>query len=351
MYRRRRLPRESIAFGFDSFLDVIANVIGIIVRLILVAWVGARSYDSAMQWVDPAPAGVQTRPVPKASDDPLHAELHQTKRAIDATRSRLTAQLASLRGHEQRTQDAEEQLGRLTSRREEVEVQAGRLDASLKIQAAAASTASVKELKQRTEKLRASIELLRALPAAKKELKYHAPVSRAVRADEMFFECKGGRVTFIDLPAFLQEVRHGLEGKAEELKSQWQVTHATAPVGAFRLRYTLERQKSALESLGGGPAGSGFRYGLSEWVLEPIAARRGEPLDAALAEGSDFRRLVDRLDARITVVTFWVYPDSFELFRRLRDHLYEREIEVAGRPLPEDAPIAASRQGTASRGQ
>ena len=36
--------RES--FSFDSFLDVVANVVGIIIRLILVVWVGARSYDS-----------------------------------------------------------------------------------------------------------------------------------------------------------------------------------------------------------------------------------------------------------------------------------------------------------------
>ncbi len=39
MIRRRRKVRE-IEFSFDSFLDVVANVVGIILRLILVAWVG-----------------------------------------------------------------------------------------------------------------------------------------------------------------------------------------------------------------------------------------------------------------------------------------------------------------------
>ena len=42
MIRRRRPVRE-IAFSFDSFLDVVTNVVGIILRLILVAWVGARA--------------------------------------------------------------------------------------------------------------------------------------------------------------------------------------------------------------------------------------------------------------------------------------------------------------------
>ena len=40
MLRRRRRSRE-IPFSFDSFLDVVANVVGIIIRLILVVWVGA----------------------------------------------------------------------------------------------------------------------------------------------------------------------------------------------------------------------------------------------------------------------------------------------------------------------
>ena len=51
------------------------------------------------------------------------------------------------------------------------------------------------------------------------------------------------------------------------------------------------------------------------------------------------------------MVTFWVYPDSFEMFRKLRDHVYERGHDVAGRPLPAGTPIAGSRNGSASRGQ
>src|SRR5207247_636765 len=125
-----------------------------------------------------------------------------------------------------------------------------------------------------------------------------------------------GRVTFIDLPVFLSEIKAALEDKAGALKTQWQVSAATAPAGAFRLRYTVEREKSALEGIGG-PVSGNFRYGLSEWAVVPIADDRGEPLEAALRENSAFRKLVDQLDPQITVVTFWVYPDSFELFRRL----------------------------------
>ena len=351
MYRRRRPRGEHIAFGFDSFLDVVANVIGVIVRLILVAWVGARSYQASMQWTDADPVPVASRPAPRAADDPLHAELERARRDIEESRRRLAAQLARLQIVENQAEKTRGALTQLASRRQELASQVQTLAARPAGQDASV-TLSLAELRERGDRLREEIKRLEAQPAPRKELRYHAPVSRTVHADEMFFECKNGRVTYIDLPVFLQEVRQNLEGRGEELKSRWQVAAVTAPVGAFRLRYTLEREKSALESLGAaGPAGGGFRYGVSEWVLEPLAPERGEPLEAALGAGSQFRRLADPLDPRITVVTFWFYPDSFELFRRLRDHLYDRGIEVAGRPLPEGAPIAASRHGTASRAQ
>ena len=78
---------------------------------------------------------------------------------------------------------------------------------------------------------------------------------------------------------------------------------------------------------------------------------RGEPADQALATGSAFRKIIDSLDPEQTVVTFWVYPDSFPLYRRLRDFLHDRDVVVAGRPLPEGVPIRSSRNGSASRGQ
>ena len=64
------------------------------------------------------------------------------------------------------------------------------------------------------------------------------------------------------------------------------------------------------------PTGSNFSYGLSEWVLEPVVFNRGETLERALTPGSDFRQIIDSGVPQQTVVTFWVYPDSFGLFRQ-----------------------------------
>jgi hypothetical protein len=185
-------------------------------------------------------------------------------------------------------------------------------------------------------------------------LHYRTPVSRPVDSEELLFECCKNRVTFIDIAALLREVRSSSEEKGKLLRTQWQVHDVAGPLGAFRLRYTLERERGLLDAVSGQavPDANGtFRYGLSDWQVEPILPVRGETAEAALTEGSEFRQIIEGIDPQQTVVTFWVYPDSFELLRRLRDFLYERDVVVAGRPLPEGIPIASSRRGSVSRGQ
>lgn len=254
--------------------------------------------------------------------------------------------LRNLEGAKGKTELTRAELDKLEKKNREVEDQQRVLEKELEAEGKKIQQASlsVDGLRRRGQELSEEILKVRKLAVRKKEFKYHAPVSRVVQGEEMFFECRGGKVAFIDMPAFLHEVKADAEGVVELLRKEYKVTRVTAPVGAFRLQYFFERERGILDSPGN------FRYSMSGWVVEPMFANRGEPL-AALAPGSDFHRIVDAIDPNQTVVTFWVYPDSFELFRELRDYLYERQVEVAGRPLPQEAPIRASRNGSKSRGQ
>src|SRR4051794_17647346 len=90
MFRRRR-PNREIHFSFDSFLDVVANVVGIILRLILVVWVGARGYKAIVP-TPPAPeVAVEEQDLPDPTD-PLSPELERERRAMAEMQSRLLAQ-------------------------------------------------------------------------------------------------------------------------------------------------------------------------------------------------------------------------------------------------------------------
>jgi hypothetical protein len=354
MIRRRRHHRE-IPFSFDSFLDVVANVVGIIIRLILVVWVGARSYSSIQQAVSR-----QHSPAPEESavmiNDPLQRELDQRRQELARSQGRLLEQLRRLQG-------LRESQSALTSQLAQVDFQQRQQDQQEAVlaqkgnqadQARQTAALTLEQVHQRQKQLQEEINVLEKQPSAKKVLHYRTPVSRPVQADEYMFECKEGRVSYIDLPAMLTEIRQGLEDKGQLLRSRWEVSDVAGPVGAFQVRYRVERERDLVNTLApdAAPDGQGnFRYGLSEWKVEPIAPRRGETADAALAPGSVFRQVTDRLDPHQAVVTFWVYADSFALYRKLRDYLYERDLVVAGRPLPDGVPISSSRRGTSSRGQ
>jgi hypothetical protein len=354
MYRRRhRRPRE-IAFSLDSFLDLVANVVGIIIRLILVAWVGARSYKAVIN--TPLPASAPTTPVArKDADDPAKKDLDRNRKELQDTQDRLLAQMRRLQELHAGTEESGKQLALLTTQHQELEKERGGLERALKEQtrSSAAVSASLEDLRKRREKLDEEIRALEKLPSAKRVLRYRTPVSRPVHIEELHFECRAGRVTFLDVAAFMAEIGDSFRTKGEALRTQWQVEAVTSQIGPFRLRYTIERKRSALDAaLGGAPGSEGdYSFGVTGWVVEPLAVERGEAADAAMAPTSAFRQIVDALAPEQSVVTFWVYSDSFPIYRRLRDYLYERGIEVAGRPLPIGQPIASSRRGTVSRGQ
>jgi hypothetical protein len=350
MIRRRRRTRE-IPFSFDSFLDVVANVVGIIIRLILVVWVGARSYNT-LSVIGGKPTSGRSKIEPAAPADPLQAEVENRRRELDEAQRQLLEQLRRLGEMSDGEKDVERQLALLADNRQSL----SRERAALGKERAAKESVSLSmaELRDRQRKLLTEIEEMRKLPPAGHLLKYRTPVGRPLRADEFFFECRRGRVAFIDVPALVASAQRDLDEKSRLLRTQWQVADVTPPVGSFRLRYTIARETEASESAGAHgslTANETFRYGLVAWTAEPVAPVRGETLENALTERSQFRQIVDRLDPEQAAITFWVYPDSFALYRQLREYLYDRNLIVAGRPLPEGVPIASSRQGTRSLGQ
>jgi hypothetical protein len=352
MIRRRRRTRE-IPFSFDSFLDVVANVVGIIIRLILVVWVGARSYSSlSLIGAKPTTPNEREKNQSPLPADPLQAELILRRRELERAQMELLEQLRKMDAIKSWETNVRSRFADVAGRREGIKKERVALDkeATAKEGATRRLSFSLAEVRERQQKLVAEIHALQELPPAGHLLRYRTPVSRPLHADEFFFECHGGRVAFVDAPALLAIAQRDLEEKGQLLRTRSQVSDVTSSVGGFRLRYTVAREP------GQGPAddpGSheGFRYGLAEWIAEPTAPVRGESLQAALADRSQFRQVVDRLDPEQAAITFWVYPDSFALYRQLRDYLYDRNLVVAGRPLPEGVPITCSRQGSRSLGQ
>lgn len=356
--RRRRRPDKEIHFSFDSFLDVVANVVGIIIKLILVAWVGARTYkglEIPETYTPNTPNITETKLAD--SSDPLVKSIFDKSKNKATIEAMLTSKKNTLNDEVKEKGLMEQKVYQLNGSLKALLEQEKNINKLINESSEINKNTPVNlaKIKSRSEQLNDEIETLKKTKGAKNELKYKTPVSRTLQSEEMIFECKNGRITPVDIGAMLEEVSGRMQELGEKLRKQWELEEVSQNYGAFKIKYTLERERSALEiaSLNGIPdERSNFRFSLTGWVLESLDPERGETLEQALNPNSEFMKIIDSLDQNQTAVTFCVYPDSFTIYRRIRDLLHEKNIVVAGRPLNFDAPIAMSvKKGTASRGQ
>jgi hypothetical protein len=330
---RRRRPQREIPFSFDSFLDVVANVVGIILRLIIVAWAAGHSYHGPPPPLPPAqPAFEEPVALPEPTD-PLAPELEKERRELALSQARLLEETRKWEDVRRRRDTAAGEVTTLVSHRQELENAAR----ATKAADAPRPILPLAEIAARSKQIAEEIAALKQAPSLKQTLRYRTPVSQALQSEELMFECKAGRVSLIDVGSLLDEIRQSVKSRRDPVTSQWD--EVTRPVGAFRLHYQVERNVADA------------RLSLTGWIVEPVTIDRGERAEVALAQGSVFRKVVDTLDSQETAVTFWVYPDSFPLYRKLRDFLHDRDLVVAGRPLADGMLITSSKKGSASRGQ
>ena len=87
-----------------------------------------------------------------------------------------------------------------------------------------------------------------------------------------------------------------------------------------------------------------------EWVVRPTGSGQGESIEEALAPQSRLRRSLAAVTPE-TTVTLWCYPDSFDAYRKLREELHRLGVPAACRPMPDDAPIGGSTEGSKSVAQ
>jgi len=128
------------------------------------------------------------------------------------------------------------------------------------------------------------------------------------------------------------------------------VSNKVGPVGAFSLAYELA--PTVPTDLDGLIERRGSRrYELQGWELIPESDLRGETYEATRNPISDYTRAVNRINPERATVTLWIYPDSFGLYRRIRNDLVDRGFSVAARPLPAGLGIRGSPLGSQSAAQ
>jgi hypothetical protein len=326
----RPKPEDISSAGQDSFLDVVTNIVGILI--ILVMLVGGRARKVIL---DAMPSRSDRVAALEQEVDVLDQKVSLAESEIDelAVQGRTVATAAALAG-----QARLELATAVSAARLEVERRKGETDAA-KVRAAEA-VARRKELEAEIERCTLEAEGLSHLPATTKEvLAYPTPVGRTVTGEEIHFRLGEGRIAFIPIEdlfelAKSQTRRHS--GSIAEMASR---IESVGPVQGFSLDYVIEAKIDQ--------ARGQVLIRSREWVVRPVGAGNGETADEALSPRSRFRQVLAAVTPE-TTVTLWCYPDSFDAYRAIREELHRIGIPTACRPMPEGAPIGGSTEGSKS---
>ena len=326
----RPKPEDISSAGQDSFLDVVTNIVGILI--ILVMLVGGR----ARQVIQNA--------MPAQSD--RVAALEQEVDVLDQKVAVAESEVEELAAQAQTVATAAAFAGEarlhlataVSAATVEIERRKQETDA-VKVKAAEAA-ARRKELETEIERCTLEAEGLAHLPATTKEvLAYPTPVGRTVNGEEIHFRLGEGRIAYIPIEdlfelAKSQTRRHS--GSIAEMASR---IESVGPVQGFSLDYVIEAKVDQ--------ARGQVLIRSREWVVRPVGTGNGETIEEALSPRSRFRQVLAAVTPE-TAVTLWCYPDSFEAYRSLREDLHRLGIPTACRPMPEGAPIGGSTEGSKS---
>lgn len=339
---RRQIGPQTDAPGQDSFQDVVANLVGILVILVMV--IGVRTRGALNQ---------QTQEGPEA------AELAELEERL----GRAASHVAALTTGAQQTHQQVVRLDQLAALRQ---IERDRLQ--LKVLAA--------ERKQRDEAVasrqqqRQQQALAHELAAARQQLEQlhrqieqterassepvvlphmPTPLARTVFGHEEHFRLADGHLAYVPLAEIVDELKREAMRKIPQLQTVPQLTQTLGQRHGFHLRYSLRRRQVVLET----EAGRMVREiaELAWFELLPTSEPMGQPVAELLAEGSSLDQRLQRWNPDETIITMWTYPNSYAEFRTLKDHLQQRGFLVAGRPLPEHQPITGSPDGSRSVAQ
>ncbi len=349
--KRRRSGAPEL--GQDAFLDIVANLVGILIILVVI--LGSRSQEVAEAIREQAEASSPAAAQPVLTADELRTKQLEMERET----GRAAAALADSQRLEAAIRESDLQLALVSQQRGELldllaaaqqaweaaqqeldseAVERGKIEAQ--IIAARTQLEQLQRIRGEAEQAERPVVAITHLPT---------PMAKTVFGEELHFRLKGGRLAVVPIERLIEEIQRDFQRSVGSSR-EGRMDSAVGPIQGFVARYEMDKSQETITQ--GGRVGTATRIQLVGLTVEPLSEPHGEPLGTVLAsQGSVLDIELAGRPPEKTTVTVWVYPDSFAEFRQLKEHLYARGYATAARPLPMDRPIAGSPQGSKSSAQ
>jgi hypothetical protein len=331
--------QESHAFGSDSFLDVVTNMVGILIVLVMVVGVRIKHGPDSSQLTPSVPPNEIAR-------------LESEAEAIERNIVELESQIAQVALTTDQRRAERGTLAVLVEERERELTEArGALDKGkqslfdLQRERSAAET----ELERNVHGLREAEQAAKTKKPTIQIKNYPTPLSQTVFGDEAHFQLLAGRVTWVPFNELSELCKLDAEPRVHRLRDVSEISSVVGPIDGFRAKYVLEREDLSPEEM----IRFGSRGPRLAFSVELIPARDdlGEPVAVAMGKRSQFRARLATFSPRHKTVTLWTYPDGFGAYAAIKEELHRLGFTVAARPLPDGVMIGGSNHGSHSQAQ
>ncbi|QGJ68873.1 Hypothetical protein PBC10988_5370 [Planctomycetales bacterium 10988] len=198
----------------------------------------------------------------------------------------------------------------------------------------------VQVLQKQLGEIDRALEVVSKTPSQVQKVDHHTtPLSRAVFEQEEHFQIRGGHIIYVPEEGLREMIKDDVKRQLWRLQNEDTLENTLGPLDGFHVKYFVARQRGPLPS-----GGYGYSARLLRWSITPIGII-GETTEEALAPNSQFRLKLQEFSPRRVTLLVWVYPDSFDDYRKIVEELHELGYTVAGHPQTEGESLNISTIG------
>ena len=327
------MSQSSMSQGQDAFLDIVANLVGILIILIVI--VGASASHAAKEFV--------------TVDPEVESQIQQASYEADRQAYALKKVNSDNESLEQMIDQEQEIARQLTDIRHQRLVELETVRRAIDKQTLQLAEgdrqrleqdAGQRKLKQKLDSLNASINAVQHLQTGVEQKTevirhYPNPIAKTVFAQEIHFCLSEGKLIWVPMDELVEMMKQHWQLVADN-KAFQETRQTIGPIENYRLQYDLYSTGT----------GRNRRVQFRQFSLIPVSRRAGEDVAEALSNPrSDWAKRLSDTPPAATTVSIWVYPDSYVQHAQVKQWLHENGFKMASWPLDHGRPISGAPDG------
>jgi hypothetical protein len=329
--------KDDMIVGEDAFLDTVANLVGILIILVVIVSSGTKA----------AAKLISDEKIKQAVE-----ELEEPVASAISIEKDLVRQAEQLHQHTMevayRNAERDVILQQVLMAKEAMQTETLKLDEQ--------QQADLQRQQMLSEMERRLAELLQQqgdVPSEEKPpiVLQHlpTPMAKTVFGKELHLMVSDGMISVIPWDRMVAMLKDEARAAVARSTRRERIQEQLGPVDGFMMTYLLVSKRGLVSN--GSATAMAQMIELEKFELDPTSDVVREPLMQALASNGRLRIELSGYPARESTVTAWVYPNSFETFRQLKELLFQEGYMTAARPMPEGVRIGASPRGSQSSAQ